>query len=66
MAQFKKGDRVRIRRDADSQFRGRLGIIQEEPRLGAGILGYIVKVEASGFAPTFQVSEKDLEATDDK
>jgi hypothetical protein len=61
MAKFKKGDKVRIRKDANSQFRGRIATITEEPRVGAGIIGYMVKIEAGGFAPTCQVLENDLE-----
>jgi len=66
MAKFKKGDRIMIRRDANSQFRGRIGIVTEEPKIQAGIFGYIVKIEAGGFSPACQVMEKDMEAVSEK
>lgn len=62
MAKFRIGDRVKIRLDADSQFRGRIGIIENLPNEYAKVSGYKVKIESPGFAPTCQVSEKDLEA----
>ena len=66
MAKFKKGDRIKIRRDANSQFRGRIGVVTEEPKTQAGVFGYIVKIEAGGFSPVCQVMEKDMEAFSDK
>jgi len=30
MVKFKKGDRIKIRLDANSQFRGRMGIIEKD------------------------------------
>ena len=58
---FKKGDKIKIRVSADSQFRGRTGIIEKEPNEIAN-MAYIVKIESPGFTPTCQVYEKDLEA----
>lgn len=62
MAKYKKGDRVRISPDANSQFRGRTGIVETEPSEYAHTFGYLVKVESQGFAPTCQVLENEIEA----
>jgi hypothetical protein len=66
MAKFKKGDKVKIRPDANSQFRGRIAIIQKEPDRYSNAYGYVVKIDAQGFAPTCQISENDLEAVTGK
>jgi len=66
MAKFKIGDKVRIRLDANSQFRGRIGTVEKLPNEYINILGYIVKIESQGFAPTCQVLEKDMETPSDK
>jgi hypothetical protein len=66
MAKFKIGDKVRIRPDANSQFRGHIGTIEKLPNDYANVNGYMVKIEMQGFAPTYQVLEKDLEALSDK
>ena len=66
MAKFKIGDRVRIRADTNSQFRGRIAIVQKVPNLYTNTFGYIVKIESQGFAPTCQVGENDLEAVNEK
>ena len=66
MAKYKKGDRVRISSGANSQFRGRTGVIEREPNDYANTSGYIVKIESQGFSPTCQVLEKDLEAISEK
>jgi hypothetical protein len=62
MAKFKKGDRIKIHLDANSQFRGRIGVIEKESNEYGNTLGYMVKIESHGFARTCQVLEKDLEA----
>lgn len=66
MAKYKIGDRVRIRHDANSQLRGRIGIVEKEPNEYAYVFGYVIKVDLNGFSPTCQVLEKDLEAVIDK
>ena len=66
MAQFKKGDRVRIRPDTSSQFRGHNGTVTEEPISASGILGYIVEIDYRGLKLSYQFSEKELEVTPDK
>lgn len=66
MAKFKIGDKVRIRPDASSQFRGRIGTIEKLPNEYANVNAYMVKIEMQGFTPTCQVLEKELEAVSDK
>ena len=61
MAKFKIGDKVRVRPDANSQFRGRVGTVQKLPNEVTNVTGYMVKIDLQGFAPTCQISEKDLE-----
>ncbi len=63
MAKFKIGDKVKIRQDANSQFRGRTGTIEKLPNEYADIPGYMIRVELDGFTPKCQVLEKDLELT---
>jgi ribosomal protein L21E len=62
MSNFQIGDKVKIRPDADSQFRGRTGTIVNLPNLYSKIPGYKVKIETTGFSSTCQILEKDLEA----
>jgi hypothetical protein len=66
MAKFKISDKVRIRPDTNSQFRGRIGTIEKLPNEYANVNGYMVKIELQGFTPTCQVLEKDIEAISDK
>ena len=66
MAKFKIGDKVRIRPDANSQFRGRIGTVEKLPSEYANVNGYTVKIELPGFTPTCQVLEKEIEAVSDK
>ena len=66
MSKFKIGDKVRVRPDVNSQFRGRVGIVEKEPNKNANLFGYTVKIELSGFKPTCQFVEQDLEAVSNK
>ena len=66
MTKFKIGDRVRIRPDTNSQFRSRIGVIENEPDAYGNQKGYIVKIEGQGFTPKCQILEEDLEAVTGK
>jgi hypothetical protein len=66
MAKFSIGDRVRIRLDANSQFRGRFGTVEKLPNEYINMPGYTVKIELQLFTPTCQVQEKDMETVSDK
>ncbi len=66
MAKFNVGDKVRIRLDANSQFRGRVGTVEKLPNEYSNIPGYVIRIETPGFAPSCQVLERDLELADKK
>ena len=63
MPKFKKGDKVRIRVDTSSPFRGRIGIVDNGPNdnESATVVGYMVKFES-----TCLFDEQVLEAISDK
>ena len=62
MPEFKKGDNVKIRLDTTSPYRGRKGIINEEPTQDSYGYWYMVKFESKGFSPSYRFNEHDLEA----
>jgi hypothetical protein len=62
MAKFKIGQKIKIRTDANSQFRGRTGTIEKVPNEYGNTFGYLVKIQSPGFTPTCQVLETDIEA----
>jgi hypothetical protein len=63
MPKFKKGDKVRVRTDTSSPYRGRIGTVDEE--LIGDSLGswYMVKFESQGFTRNYRFVERDLEST---
>ncbi len=65
MAKFKKGDRVKVRLDSNSPFRGRTGIVSENPVSDSYGYMYIIKFESKGYSPTYRIGERDLEAAND-
>jgi transcription antitermination factor NusG len=65
MAKFKKGDKVRIRVDTSSPFRGRIGIVDSEPTESANLVGYMVKLESKGNTSTCLFDEQVLETMTD-
>ena len=62
MQKFKKGDNVRVRLDTGSPYRGRIGVINQEPFSDSYGYWYMLKFESRGFAPVIRFSERDLEA----
>ena len=58
MPQFKKGDKVRVRMDVASPYRGRIGTVDEEPAKHA--YWHMVRFESKG-ARTYFFTERDLE-----
>jgi hypothetical protein len=64
MPKFKKGDKVRVRTDTASPFRGRIGTIDEEAKEDSFGFWYIVKFESMGFIRAFSFAERDLESID--
>ena len=59
MPKYKKGDKVRVRADVVSPYRGRIGTVNEEPTKDA--YWYMLKFESKGFARTHFFTEQDLE-----
>jgi ribosomal protein L19 len=62
MPKFKKGDKVKVRVDTTSPYRGRIGIVDREPIQGSAGFSYTVKFESAGFTRSYLFSEHDLEA----
>ena len=49
MPKFKKGDKVKVRLDTSSPYRGRTGIVDEAPIEDSYGFWYMVKFESKGF-----------------
>lgn len=62
MPKFKKGDKVRVRLDTSSAYRGRTGTVDEEPEKDSFGYWYMVKFESKGFTRSYRFIEQDLEA----
>jgi len=66
MAKFKIGDKVRVRLDSPSPYRGRTGVVHEEllGDLSGHLSGfrYMVKFELRDLSAVSRFAEKDLEA----
>ena len=62
MAKFKVGDKVRVRLDSPSPYRGRIGVIRQE--LPGDLSGsrYMVRFELGDLRALSRFDEKDLEA----
>jgi hypothetical protein len=63
MPKFKKGDKVKVRLDTASPYRGRIGIIDEELIGDPNKCWYMVKFESKGFIRSYRFVEQDLEGT---
>ncbi len=61
MPKFNKGDRVRVRIDTTSPYRGRVGTIDGDPTKDSFGLWYRVKFESEGFKRIYHFVEQDLE-----
>lgn len=62
MPKFKKGDRVKVRLDTVSPYRGRDGIVDAEPTRDSYGFWYMVRFESKGFSRSYRFVEQDLEA----
>jgi transcription antitermination factor NusG len=60
MSEFEKGDKVRVRLDTASPYRGRIGIVDKETE-DSSRFWYVVKFESKGFSRSYSVAEIDLE-----
>ena len=65
MTKFKRGDKVRVRLDTSSPYRGRIGIVDAEPTQDSYDLSYTLKFESQGFTRTYLFPERDLESVVD-
>ncbi len=63
MPKFKKGDNVKVSLDTASPYRGRMGIVAEEPTQDSYGFSYTLRFESTGFSRTYRFLERDLEAT---
>jgi hypothetical protein len=62
---FRMGDKVKVRLDSTSPYRGRFGIVQQElPRDSLGAW-YMVKFELQGLRAVSSFIERDLEKVSD-
>jgi hypothetical protein len=62
MQKFKKGDKVKIRYESPSPYRGRIGVVDAEPSQDSRGFWYQVKNEIKGLRAASRFAEKDLEA----
>jgi hypothetical protein len=62
MFKFKEGEKVRIRLNSASPFRGRVGTVIKEPVEALNMVGYMVKFESKGNTSTCLFDEQVLEA----
>ena len=65
MPKFKRGDKVRIRPDCASPYRGRMGAVEEEPSKDSSGFWYMVKFELKGLRVVNRFFEEDLEVVND-
>ena len=65
MPNFKQGDKVRVRLDTASPYRGRIGIVDEKLVRNSYGSWYMVKFESQGFARNYRFVEQDLELMND-
>jgi hypothetical protein len=65
MPTLKKGDKVRIRLDTASPYRGRTGVVDEEPIEDSFGFWYMVKFESKGYIRNYRFLEKDLVSVND-
>jgi hypothetical protein len=65
MPNFKKGDKVRVRSDSASPYRGRIGVVNEElPQDSFGFC-YMVTFESKGLHAVARLGEQHLEKVND-
>jgi hypothetical protein len=61
MSKFKQVDKVRVRLDTASPYRGRVGIVGEQPIRDSFGFWYMVKFVSKGFSRNYCFVEQDLE-----
>ena len=63
MRKFKKGDKVKVRLDTSSPYRGRSGVVQHELPEDSQGFSYMVEFRSAGLHATSRFAERDLEVT---
>jgi DnaJ-class molecular chaperone len=58
---FKKGSKVKVSLNSASPYRGRTGVVDEEPLKDTFRFWYMVKLESKGFAAISRFAEEELE-----
>ena len=61
MPKFNKGDKVRVKLDNASPFRGHIGVVDEEIVGDSYGYWYVVKFTSKGFTRSYRFNEQDLE-----
>jgi hypothetical protein len=61
MRKFKVGDRVKVRLDSSSPYRGRTGIIEQHLPEDTRGFWYMVRFESAGLRATSRFPERELE-----
>jgi curved DNA-binding protein CbpA len=60
-SKFKKGSKVKISFNSPSPYRGRAGVVDEEPIHDAFRFWYMVRIESNGLATVRRFAEEELE-----
>lgn len=61
MPKFTRGDKVKVRLDTASPYRGQTGVIDREPVRDSYGFSYMVKFDSRGMVVTSRFNEQDLE-----
>ena len=61
MRKFKKGDKIKVRLDTSSPYRGRTGVVQHELPQDSRGYWYMVEFQSAGLHTTSRFVERDLE-----
>ncbi len=61
MRKFKKGDKVKVRLDNPSPYRGRIGVVQQELPQDSQGYWYMVEFQSAWSRAVNRFAEKDLE-----
>jgi curved DNA-binding protein CbpA len=60
-AKFKRGSKVKIKADSPSAYRGRTGVVDQEPSRDAFRFWYMARIESRGLTTVKRFAEEELE-----
>jgi curved DNA-binding protein CbpA len=60
-SKFRKGNKVKIKADSPSPYRGRIGVLDKEPTKDAFRFWYMVRIESKGLTTVTRFAEEELE-----